>query len=144
MRVTPIDPNDYVAVVGRTFAVREHVPILVLGRHSWNRLQLARLGVPHIVAAANLHRVCRELRITTIAGLAAHAQEIGRYKGCGVTCYWLVLAILRAHGYSVTEVHGEPVTYTTIKQRARKAQNNQRRRAPRRAGPPSESAAAVH
>jgi FXSXX-COOH protein len=138
-KASPVDPADYVSIVGTTFAKHEHAPVLAFGRHAWTRLDLGRLGVPHTVAAAQLNRVCAELRITTIAGLAEHAAEVGRYKGCGVTTYWLVLAILRSHGYDVKAVHGEEVTYVTLKQRARKA-IKERKRKPRRAGPPSESA----
>lgn len=139
--VTKIDPGDYQEIVGATFVKHERLPILSIGQHVWTRWTLGRLGVPHPVAAAALNRVVQELGITTIAGLARHAHVIGQYKGLGVTAYWTMLAILRSHGYDVKEVHGEDVTYTTIKARARKAQKAQRKRKPRRAGPPSESAA---
>jgi len=94
------------------------------------------------MAAASLNRVLRELRITTLGGLAEHARELGAFKGLGVTAYWTVLAILREAGYSVEEVHGESVTYDTLKQRLKQAQqrNQPRLRKARRAGPPSELA----
>lgn len=115
-----VDPNDYVQIVGRTFATHEHAPVLTIGRHTFDRWRLGRLGCPHPVAAATLNRVLRELRITTFDGLARHANEIGKYKKIGVTAYWLMLAILREHGYDVAKVHGENVTYLTLKRRGRK------------------------
>lgn len=123
-----VDPSDFVGIVGRTFAQREHAPLLVIGRHRWDRWQLGRLGCPHPVAAAALHRVVRELRITTLAGLAAHASEIGRYRGLGVTAYWTVLAILRSAGYDIRQVHGEDVTYLTLKARGRRDRKRTSRR----------------
>lgn len=140
-RISKVDPADYVPIVGSTFAKHDHTPLLVIGGRSWDRWQLGRLGCPHPAAAAALNRVLQELRITSIAGLARQVHEIGRYKGLGVTAYWLVLALLRSDGYDVKEVHGVDVTYNTLKLRARKALK-ERRRKPRRAGPPSESATA--
>jgi hypothetical protein len=120
-RITRVDPADYPAIVGSTFIKHEQTPVLVIGSRSWSRYSLGRLGCPHPVAAAALNRVVQELRITTIAGLAQQAHVIGAYKGLGVTAYWTVLAILREAGYDVAEVHGEPVTYHTIKRRATRA-----------------------
>jgi len=142
-RLSTIDPADYVGVIGATFAKHEHALLIASGQIRVTRLDLARYGVPHTVAALMLGRVLAELRVKTYAGLAEQAHVIGRYKGCGVTVYWLVLVLLQAHGYSVKTVHGDEVTYLTLKARARKAQQDQKKRKPRRAGPPSESAS-VH
>lgn len=139
-RFTKIDPQEFIAIVGSTFVKAERAPLLVIGALAWNRWSLGRLGCPHPSAAAAVNRVVQELRIRSIADLAKHVHEIGRYKGLGVTAFFVVLAILREHGYDVKEVYGEDVTYATLKQRARKAQKDQRRRKPRRAGPPSDAA----
>jgi hypothetical protein len=139
-KTTAVDPADYAAIVGQTFVKHERAPLLVIGKFSWTRWSLGRLGVPHPMAAASLNRVVQELRITTLAGLAEHARELGSYKGIGVTAYWTILAILREAGYDVEEIHGEEVTYATVKIRQRKEQqrNRPRLRKARRAGPPSE------
>lgn len=137
-----VNPGDFVGIVGQTFVKREYAPLLTIGKHSWTRYSLGRLGVPHPMAASHLNRVIQELRITTLGGLAEHARELGAFKGLGVTAYWCVLAILREAGYNVEEVHGEDVTYDTLKQRLKREQQRRqpRLRKARRAGPPSESA----
>ena len=117
-----VDPADYVSIVGQSFVKHERAPLLVIGRHAWDRWTLGRLGVPHPKAAAALNRVIQHLGITTLAQLADHARTIGDYRGMGVTAYWTVLAILREAGYDVVDVHHEPVSYGTLKQRARKRQ----------------------
>jgi hypothetical protein len=134
------DPADYVAIVGRTFVAYGQRPLLTIGKLSWTRYALGRLGCPHPHAAVTLQRVVTELRITSLAQLAAHAAEIGQFKGVGVTAYWVVLAILRDAGYDVQRVHPEPVTFHTLKQRARRVEARQPKRRRRRAGPPSQAA----
>jgi len=119
-KLPPIDPTDYTRIVGQTFAKHERLPLLVIGKHQWNRWTLGQLGCPHPVAAATLNRIVQQLQITTLMELAERAQEIGTYKGCGVTAYWTVLAILRDAGYNINKVHGENVTYDTVKHRARR------------------------
>lgn len=145
MKLTPVDPADYVAVIGTTFAKHEHAYVVDHGAIRLTRRDLARLGFMHPRAAAEFNRVLGHLRIRTLAGLARHAGVIGAYRGIGTTTYWLVIALLTSNGYTVHAIHPEPVTHATLKARARKAQQDQRKRKPRRAGPPSESASAsVH
>jgi hypothetical protein len=136
---TAVDPSNYVHIVGNTFVKHEHAPVLVIGARTWDRYTLGRLGCPHPMAAAALNRVVQQLEIRSLADLATNVHRIGAYKGLGVTAYWTVLAILREAGYDIATVHDEPVTYLTIKARARRVQ--QRRKPPkkRRAGPPSEA-----
>jgi hypothetical protein len=74
-----------------------------------------------------------------MADLAANVHRIGAYKGLGVTAYWTVLAILREAGFDVAAVHEEPVTYLTMKARARRHAAKHKPPKKRRAGPPSES-----
>lgn len=132
---SPIDPDDYTGIVGRTFAKHDRLPLLVIGPHAWNRWTLGRIGCPHPAAAATLNRVIQQLKITTIGELADRAQEIGTFKGCGVTAYWTVLAILRDTGYDVHKVHHEDVTYHTVKARAtREAQRDTPRRTRKKKG----------
>lgn len=139
-RDTAVDPGDYASIVGHSFIKHERRPLLTIGPRSWSRYQLGRLGSPHPVAAARLDRVIKELGITTMSQLAQQAQQIGGYKGLGITAYWTVLAILREAGYVVENVHGESVTYDTLKRRARKAEKRARPKLrKRRAGPPSQA-----
>jgi hypothetical protein len=114
----PFDPDDYTRILGQTFAKHERAPLLVIGKQQWNRWSLGRLGCPHPVAAGTLNRVIQHLQITTLAELAERAQEIGTFKGCGVTTYSTVLAILRDAGYNPEKVHNATVTYDTVKHRA--------------------------
>lgn len=134
------NPVDYVGILGKTFVTNEHGTLLEIGALRYNRWSLGRLGCPHPSAAIKLNRVCKDLGVKTLAQLAKAAPQIGRYKGLGVTCYWVVLAILDEAGYDPETVHGDEVTYATMKRKALRAdqQRNPRLRK-RRAGPPSES-----
>jgi hypothetical protein len=109
------DPAAHIQILGKGFATRDHAPVLVIGKYSWNRWSLGRLGCPHPVAAANLNRVVQQLGITTLNNLADRAHEIGTFTGLGVTAYWTVLAILESAGYDVQRVHAADVTYHTMK-----------------------------
>jgi hypothetical protein len=135
-----IDPQSYIKIVGSTFVKKEHVPVLQIGSMTWDRWQLGKLGIPHPAAAAKLNRVIQELRIRSLDALAKEAQTIGNYKGLGVTCYYTILAILEQAGYDPEKVHGESTTYLSVKSRALKNARANRKRKPRRAGPPSEAA----
>lgn len=132
-------PKDFAGIVGATFAKHEHMPILQIGSRGYNRWDLGRLGCPHPTAAANVNRVLQQLRIHSLKSLAANVQTLGNFKGLGVTAYWLVLAILGDAGYSIEEVHGESVTYSTLKSRALRTLAKQPKARKRRAGPPSDS-----
>jgi hypothetical protein len=130
----PFDPNDYLRIFGQTFAKHERAPLLVIGNRQWNRWTLGRLGCPHPVAAATLNRVIQHLNITTIAELAQHASEIATYRGCGITVYSLVIAIVRDAGHDPEKVHRADVTYTTVKQRALREEKDTTSRRKRRKG----------
>jgi len=135
------NPNEYVGILGKTFVGYEHGTLLEIGPQKYTRWSLGRLGCPHPMAAIKLNRVCKELGVRTMAQLAKAAPQIGRYKGLGVTVYWILLAVLDEAGYDPVDVHGDEVTFATMKHRALKAaQAKQPRLRKRRAGPPSESA----
>lgn len=130
----PFDPNHYLNIFGLTFAKHERAPLLSIGNQHWNRWTLGRLGCPHPVAAATLNRVIQHLKITTIAELREHAAEIATYKGCGITVYSLVIAIVRDAGHDPLKVHTADVTYTTLKQRAMREERAAEPRRKRRKG----------
>jgi hypothetical protein len=134
-------PEQWTNILGATFAKHEHTSILTIGPHTWDRWHLGRLGCPHPVAAASLHRVCQELRITSLNGLAKQIREIGNYKGIGTTAYALALAILGENGFDINAVHDAEITYVTIKAKARRTALKQKadRKRLRRAGPPSQT-----
>ena len=104
--------------MGTTFVKRERQAVLQIGQLTWNRWSLGRLGCPHPMAAANLHRVIQTLKIASLEDLAARIHEIGTYEGCGVTAYWTCLAILREQGYDVEKVHAADVSYAALKKHA--------------------------
>lgn len=138
-----VDPAAHQDILGATFVKREQLPLLEIGQHRWNRWTLGRLGCPHAIAALALNRTCKEMGIRTLDGLAKHVQMIGQFRGNGVTVYWLALAILEQAGYNIQKVHGEDVSFLTIKTRARTAARKRPARRPRRAGPPSDAAEGV-
>jgi hypothetical protein len=115
----PIDPEDVVQIVGQTFVRHEYQPVLAIGKLTWSRLDLARANCPHPKAGAALTRICQQLGITTLQQLADRAPELGTYKGLGVTAYYTVLGILKQAGFPAAQVHGQDVSFSTLKQRAR-------------------------
>jgi hypothetical protein len=121
-----IDPGEYTRVVGQSFVKRERQALLQIGNLTWTRWSLGRMGCPHPMAAANLNRVVQDMKITSLSDLADRAQEIGTFKGLGVTAYWTVLTILREAGYDVAKVHDADVTYSSLKQRAIKQEERER------------------
>lgn len=135
-----LDPAKHAHILGINYAKREHAPILKIGNLEWDRWALGRLGCPHPTAAARLNRVVQELRIRTLAGLADQIHEVGNFKGLGLAAYHTLLAILGEYGYDIDDVHGEAVTFSTLKSRAMLATRKRRTKKPRRAGPPSEAA----
>jgi|SRR5262252_500489 len=127
-----LNPYDYQKIFGITFCKHEHAPLISVGRgkgeHAWTRWELGRLGVPHSAAAVRLNRIIQQLRIASLDELAQQAHAIGNYKGLGVTCYAVLLAILRASGYDIEQVHETDVTYASMKRRAMKDEEKPRKR----------------
>jgi hypothetical protein len=117
-----VTPGDYVRIIGATFVKHEHQPLLTIGTHHWDRWALGRLGCPHPVAAANINRVLQQLQITSLAELAARIHEVGTFKGMGHTAYWTCLAILREGGWEPEAVHQVDVSFSALKARAMKAE----------------------
>jgi hypothetical protein len=134
------DPNRWTNILGIGFARHEHRDLLVIGAKRWDYYHLCRLGCGHAISAGVVTRVCKEMGITTLAGLAKHIREIGNFKGVGTVAYALMLAILGEAGYDIDAVHGEDRTFISIKAQARRAvtKEQKKRKRPRRAGPPSE------
>src|SRR5262245_18671682 len=117
-----LNPNDYRHIFGLSFCKYEHRPVISIGRgktgREFSRWDLGRLGVPHAQAAAMLNRAIQQLKIASVDELARQAHAIGTLKGCGVTVYAVLLAILRTSGYDIEQVHEADVTYDSMKKRA--------------------------
>lgn len=138
------DPDSLQHILGSNYVKREHQPLIAIGTDfSLDRIALGRLGVNHPAAALRLNRVIQELRIRTMDGFARAIHEIGNFKGLGLCSYHTALTILASAGYDPDNLHGEKVTYTTLKTRAMKASRKRPAKRPRRAGPPSEAAGAT-
>jgi hypothetical protein len=123
-----IDPQEVVRIVGQTFVKHEYQPVLAIGKLTWSRLDLAQVNCPHPKAAAAITRICQQLGITTLQQLADRAPEIGTYKGLGVTAYYTVLGILKKAGFPTAQVHGEDVSFLTLKHRAQEETDTSKRR----------------
>jgi len=132
------EPERHTNIFGLTLVKAEQRLLLAFGKHHYDRRRLGLIGFAHPGAAMKLHLVFRDLGITTLPGLAKHIREIGNYRGIGLVCYALALAILDEHGYDIDRVHNAETTYITIKAKARRHMKVSKRR-PRRAGPPSDA-----
>lgn len=116
-----VDPRQYQGILGSTFATQSHRPLITIGPRSWNKWQLGRLGCPHPSAAVRIQRVLETLRITTTKEFIARASEFGRFENIGVTCYWVVLALVADCGGDIEEAHGEEKSFNAIHHAALKA-----------------------
>jgi hypothetical protein len=119
-----IDPAAYQKIVGATFTKAEHKPIVTIGRRSWSKWDLGRIGCPHPSAAVRVQRLISALDIKTPAQFIERAHEFGKFKDLGVVSYWTVLALARDLGGDIEEVHGEDVSFHAIHSRALKAQRD--------------------
>ena len=139
-RPTAINPTDLIPILGTNWVKRERLPLLQIGNQTFDRLELAAFGCTHPTAALKLNRIIQELRIRSLDSLAKQIHEVGNFRGVGATTYFVILALLRAYGYAIEKVHGDTVTFFTLKSRAMKAARKRPAKRPRRAGPPSEAA----
>ena len=115
-----IDPSAYQKIVGATFVKTEHRAIVSIGKRSWSKWDLGRIGCPHPSAAVRVQQVIQQLDIRTEKQFLDHAHEFGRYRNLGVTSYWTVLALARDLGADIEAVHGEEVSFHAIHRRALK------------------------
>lgn len=92
-------PDHFADILGTAFVRHSAGPILRFsGGKSYDRFELAALGVPQLKAARYLHLICQRLSIATPAQLAARLDELPRIKGVGHAAFYCALAILAAEG----------------------------------------------
>ena len=135
-----LDPSEFTPILGASWVKKERLPLLQIGSQTFDRLELAAFGCTHPTAALKLNRIVQDMRIRSLDSLANQIHEIGNYRGVGATTYFVILSLLRAYGYKAEKVHGDTVTFFTLKSRAMKAARKRPAKRPRRAGPPSEAA----
>lgn len=109
-----VDPAAYQGILGSTFAKAEHHPLITIGPRSWTKWQLGRLGCPHPAAAVRVQRILKTLRINSPEEFIERASEFGRFEKVGVTCYWLVLALVADCGGDIELAHGETKSFQAI------------------------------
>lgn len=119
---TTVDPQAYQRILGATFAGAEHKAVITIGRRSWSKWQLGRIGCPHPAAAVRVARVLKLLAIDSPADFLKRAHELGRYKALGVTSYWVVLALARDLGADIDAVHGDDRSFNSVHHEALKTQ----------------------
>jgi hypothetical protein len=86
-------------ILGTTFVTRGAETIFRLPHgKSYDRYQLAALGVPQIKAARYLHLICQRLSITSSIQLAQRISELPSIKGIGHAAFYAALAILEHEG----------------------------------------------
>lgn len=119
--ITTLDPLAYSGILGSTFANHDHQPLITIGSRSWTRWQLGRLGCPHPAAATRIQRVLETLQIKTPAEFVKRASEFGRFEKVGVTCYWVVLALVADCGGDIETAHGEEKSFGAVHSAALRA-----------------------
>ena len=103
-------PDHFESILGSGFVRRSADLVLQFsGGKSYDRFQLAAIGIPQLKAARYLHVICSRLSIASPAQLAARLEELPRIKGIGHAAFYAALAILAAEGYENRAVEN----YTT-------------------------------
>ena len=93
-------PEHFESILGSGFVRRSADLVLKFsGGKSYDRFQLAALGIPQLKAARYLHLICLRLSIAAPAQLAARLDELPLIKGVGHAAFYAALAILAAEGY---------------------------------------------
>lgn len=92
-------PEHFQSILGTSFVTRSSEVVFRLTKGpSYDRYQLAAIGVPQIKAARYLHHICKRLSIDTSGQLAARLGELPRIKGIGHAAFYAALAVLAAEG----------------------------------------------
>lgn len=135
-------PEDVKRYVGENFVHRQRVVILSFAGKTYDRYQLAKIGIPHTQAARNLHLFLQKKSIKTAEQLATEISTLSYYKGIGTTAFYAALALLEAQGakqeglrfYAHSAIHKTQkdtfVTFATLKTRNK---NREKRHAKKRA-----------
>ena len=131
-------PEHFQSILGTSFVRTGSQTVLKLARgKSYDRYELAAIGVPQIKAARYLHLICQRLAIGTPAELAANLGRVAGVKGIGHAAFYAALAIVADAGsearalatyadVAVSKVHRRPgnaewephpVTLSTLKRR---------------------------
>lgn len=92
-------PDHYQTILGTSFVKRSAETVLRFSSgKSYDRFQLADIGVPQLKAARFLHLICQRLSITTPGQLASRLDELPTIKGIGHAAFYAALAILAHEG----------------------------------------------
>lgn len=80
------------AAFGRTFAGVLEAPVLVIGRDTWNRLELAALGVTQLRAARIVSAFARDVHARSIRDFYARVApgDLARHPGVGLHTLYVI------------------------------------------------------
>jgi hypothetical protein len=122
-----VKPLRYKSILGSSFLNSLQEPILVIGRNSYSKHQLAtELGVAHLQAARLLSKAAKRFGARSIKDLYRKCTPemlAQPQHHCGVTTIYVMLAAFAAEGLDIDVWYGhnQPksgvVTYQTLKQR---------------------------
>lgn len=119
----PSDPSDHPEILGKHFATRNCLPILVIGtgnrQRKYNRYELGAMGCPHPNAIAQLDRVLKQLGVHSIEHLVRHfsPEDFAEIKGFGVTAFYVLTCVLRHARVDLKDFYKAKVTVDTLKER---------------------------
>lgn len=124
-------PSDYPAIFGQNFATRNTVPIIVIGRRSYTKYDLGRLGCPHTNAAHNLHRVLQQLGAKSLEDVVTRfsPEDFVGIKGFRTTGFYALTCLLRDAQLPVKGFYKAKITVDTLADKARAVRRRHRRRA---------------
>jgi len=100
---SPIDTTTK-AALGSTFLKTLEEPVLVIGKDSWNKRELAAMGVVQTAAARIVTRIVKELGVKSLADLH---DRTGVYSlattRAGVTSLYVLFAAMRSEGLNIRD-----------------------------------------
>ena len=119
MTPTPIN------VFGQTFERALHNPILVIGSDTWDRLELAEIGITQLRACRAVSVLAADVRAKQTADLYARVgpASLAGSKGIGLHCLFVIWRVFEAKGLDPSAWYwkgreGAVRTFTTLKGRA--------------------------
>jgi hypothetical protein len=107
---------------GKTFTDSLHTPVLTIGKDTWDREQLAEIGVTHVGGARLVSELASEYKAKDTRDLyhKLSARALAKERGLGLVCLFVLWRAFEAKGLDTVDWYtsgreGAIVTFLTVK-----------------------------
>jgi hypothetical protein len=136
----PLATDTMERIFGSPFAAFMTEPVLVIGKDSWNRFDLADMGVTQLRAARIVSQLAKDYRAKDTADLYIKIgpTSLANSPGVGLHSFFVIWRAFETHGLNPTKWYangreGAIVTFLTTKARAVRDASREKKARPRRA-----------